>query len=441
MNKKLFLLPLCFLFSLVTITAMAAGFVQNGDNWQYEYVSGEKAADSMITAGSEKYYFNMDGNMVKDALVEYDNNFYYFDGEGKALKNTWKKISDGETGEEFWYYFGNAGKARKSGWLTDNGEKYHFTDYHMDYGWYTDENGKEYFLNGKDDGHMVTGWLPYTEDESLEHDDGRTHNGGWYYFIPETGVMVKETEKKIGTKYYAFAADGVMIDGFGMVENPNPETLADLYILKYYDKVTGVRADGWRYVEEAENEDPQMSREEGWYYFKNGVAYSAYSNTKIVSLTKGIAKINGEYYAFDQNGKMVKGLIQTEMDDPDYNGRYYYFGDDGKMKTGYVRVEESEESIDYPADSLYFNPNGVSLPMHGITVTGIAGNMLYDNGARIEAVSDRFELVKISNGHTYIVGENGVVRKTGTVTLYDGTKMKISFDGVNYSWEKVETKK
>lgn len=434
MKKKYLAIPLALLFAVSSFTSFAAGLVQNGDNRQYENADGSLASDVFRKIDGAYYYFDIDGNMAKDRLVDYEGNRYYVDGEGKKVTNAWKKCAEEGEETEYWFYFGISGKARENGWLTWEGNKYHFTDYHMDYGWYKDEEGNEYYLNAADDGHMETGWLPYSEDEELDPDGN--HKTGWYYFLP-SGKMVKDLEKKIVTKFYAFGKDGLMIDGFGVVENQNPVSLADLYLVKYYDKVTGVRADGWRYVEDANDEGASVQREDGWYYFKNGEAYTAYNNTKIINLTTGLKKIGNDYYAFDTNGKMLKGLVLAETDD-EYNGKYYYFGDDGKMKTGYVKIEDLEEtSVEAPAEYMYFNPKGTFIPYHGASVTGEVSNRLYDNGVLVTAEKDRYELYTLSTGKTYVVSEKGTFIKSGTVKLENGDKMKISYDGENYSWEKV----
>ena len=437
MKKKYLAIPFAILFAVSSFTSFAAGFVQNGDNWQYENTDGSLAYDTFKKIDGAYYYFDYDGNMAKDRLIDYDGNKYYVGEDGKKVINAWKKCAEEGEEKEYWFYFEITGKAKESGWLTWEDNKYHFSDYHMDYGWYTNEEGDEYYLNGPDDGHMEKGWLPYTENDEIDP-EGK-HQTGWYYFIPETGKMVKDQEKRIVTKFYAFGKDGLMIDGFGVVENPNPVSLADLYLVKYYDKVTGVRADGWRYVEGADDESASIQREDGWYYFKKGEAYTAYNNTNIINLTAGIKKIDNAYYAFDTNGRMIKGLIQAETDD-DYNGKYYYFGDDGKMKTGYVKIEDLDDRyyVEAPAEYMYFNPKGESIPYHGASVTGEVGNKLYENGVLVCAEKDSYELYTLSTGKTYVVSEKGIFIKSGTVKLSNGDKMKISYDGNNYSWEKVK---
>ena len=269
-TKRIAILLMVFILS-GGFTSFAAGFIQNGDSWQFEKADGTLVREGIKSVDGSTYYFDSDGNMVKDCLIQYGNDKYYFDADGKKLINGWRKLAE-ENGEEYWFYFGKDGKAKEEGWVKWNGDRYHFTDFHMDYGWYTDDEGNQYYLNSEDDGHMETGWLPYTENPEMQatEDDDENHPTGWYYFLPQNGRMLIDEEKKIATKHYAFSKDGTMIDGFGIVENKNPISLADLYVIKYYDKTSGVRADGWRYVEDADDADDSVQREDGWYYFKKG---------------------------------------------------------------------------------------------------------------------------------------------------------------------------
>jgi len=416
------------------------------ENIQYTDKDGMPVTEQFQLIGGKQVYLGADGTMVTDALIEDRGEYYYMDADGMMLKNGWKKLEDPGDGEMYWYYFGTNGKAKQEGWLMLNGKKYHFTSAHMDTGWYSepDESGTSgdpdsgetavntYYLGGEDDGAAESGWLPYkgTDENAPEKEVG------WYYFSPSTHKMVSAGEKQIGNNWYAFDANGMMVDGFATVRNPEPEGLTDRYLRKYYDPVSGARADGWRYVDDSDETAEDGTSQEGWYYFRNGKAYTAWDHTELISRTVGVAKINGEYYAFDTQGRMKTGLVLSENDDEKYNARYYYFGPEGQMKTGRVNVADSE--LNGPSDEMYFEPRFSSVPEHGMSVTGEAGGRLYDNGVPVLSERDRYALVTLSDGKTYVVSENGTLKKSGTVTLDSGVKMKISFDGENYSWEKAE---
>lgn len=432
MKKKA--LVAVFLMVVLSIqTVLAGGWTQTGDNWQYIQADGEAVYDAQKRIDGTWYYFDAEGNMVRDKVVQIGDDYYYFDAEGKRVSGDWRKAADPEDGEVYWYYLQSTGKAAKNKWLTLDGKRYHFTGPHMDSGWYTDEDGDTYFLNGKDEGWAESGWLPYKGDD--EKDVEGKMSIGWYYFDPATYKMVRETEKKINKTWYAFTEDGLMVGGFAYVQNSNPISLADLYIVKYFDELTGARVNGWKYVEESDT-DAHVQREEGWYYMKNGVPYSAYSGTKMVNLTTGVVKIDGSYYAFDTNGKMVKGLILSESDYGEENNLYYYFGDDGKMQTGYVDIVEGNEIA--PADKMYFETKGTVIPYHGASVTGVRGGKVYDNGVLRTAERDRFEKIQISDDRTYIVNAQGAMQREGAVlTLETGRKMKVVLEGENYNWVQI----
>ena len=344
MKKRFLAIPLSILLAACSFTSFAAGLVQNGDNVQYESNDGTLLFDKFQKIDGSYYYFDDNGNMAKDCLVEYESNKYYLGKDGKKLTDAWVKIQEKDNKDPYWFYFDDKGRAKEEGWLTWKGKKYHVSNYHMDYGWFMDEEGDEYYLNGPDDGHMETGWLPYTEDEEIDP-EGK-HRTGWYYFLTASGKMVKSTEKKIVSKYYAFGEDGLMIDGFGYVENYNNLSDADKFVVKYYDKITGVRADGWRYIQGEDDEDAAVKREDGWYYFKNGEASTAYSDTKLINLETGIRKIGADYYAKDQFAFELQ--YRKDLDADRYSSSYSTVGRKKDKKTieGIV-MGNSEEPYDF----------------------------------------------------------------------------------------------
>lgn len=429
------MIPAAILAAAVLLngTVFAAGLTAVGEQIQFLNGDGIPVTEEFRSVNGKNFYFDTDGNMVKDQLIRVAEDLYYVDSDGVQIRNAWKKLTDPDDGEAYWFWFGQDGKAFRDGWKSLGGKKYHFTGAHMDTGWFKDQEGNVYYLGGNDDGAAESGWLPYKGTDEA-HPEMEV---GWYYFSPATHRMFSAGEKKIGKNWYAFSDSGCMVDGFAVVENDNPQGLWDRYQTKYYEPISGARANGWKYVDDSDETAEDGTSLEGWYYFKNGIAYSAWSNTDLISSGVGVAKIDGNYYAFDTQGRMVKGLVLSENDDEKYDKRYYYFGPEGQMQTGRVNVTDSD--LNCPAEEMYFDPRFSAVPAHGMSVTGEAKGKLYDNGVPVLAEKDRYELVTLSNGKTYVVSSQGTLKKSGTVVLENEAKMKISYDGENYSWEKVNS--
>lgn len=423
MKKSKKFLALLSVSAILTIgtsfSAMAAtGWVQESNIWRYYDKDGYAVTDAWKKSGSEWYYLDSDGKMAISSLIDSDDNYYFVDKNGKMVTNTWKYAED-EDGDFYWYYFQNTGKAKKDGFLTLNEDKYHFTDGQMDSGWLQD-GGHTYYLNNEENeatyGKMQTGWL-YIDDFDDDYDTDADEEG-WYYF-QSSGKMITNDEKKINGYYYVFDENGLMLDNWVEFYSSSTATSTNSYasIFKFYNAEVGNRASGWLYLDDMFDDDGQET-EEGWYYFKNGIAYAPGYKTTEIAEGYAVAKINSKIYCFDKYGKMVTGKVDSDDD------AYYYFADNGEMKYGKVKITDSD---DLDEGTYYFSDTG-TLGEKGQSITGVKKGYLYDNGELVTA-EDGMKYAKVTvDGKDYLVNQSGKVKTSGTVKDGDGTKWTVTKD-------------
>ena len=420
MNKNKKIITVLSVATLLAAGASMSAFAATGwqnenSTWRYYDREGYVVTDSWKKSGNDYYYLDDNGNMAVNALIDDGDHFYYVDDNGKMVKNQWSYVED-EDGEYQWYYFQNSGKSKTDGFLTLDTEKYHFTDSCMDSGWLQDGEKTYYFNNDVNDrsyGSMKTGWV-YVDDFD-DSDDVDIEEEGWYYFQP-SGKMIENDEKKINGSYYVFDENGLMLDNWVNFVSKATSSDAEPNIYKYYNKENGDRANGWIYLDDMDEEDEGRDTEEGWYYFKNGIAYApGYKTTSIVD-GYSVAKINGKIYCFDETGKMITGKVDGE------GSTYYYFDDDGAMKYGKVKINDSD---DLDEGTYYFSDKG-SLGEKGQSTTGVIKGYLYDNGKLVSAEAGmKYEKV-IVDGKEYLVNQSGKVKVSGTVKDGDGTKWTVT---------------
>lgn len=377
-----------------------AGWVQTNGVWYfYNDSTGKMVTDDWATSGDNRYYLGRDGAMKTNSFID---DTYYVDGSGAMVKNSWQLISDDWGEEATWRYFGSNGKAYQDGMKQIDGVWYHFDDTEMSTGW-IDEGDYTYYF--KDSGAMATGWkwlADRDEDEWDEH---------WYYFT-SAGKLVTKTEKKIDGVNYVFDDMGRMLTGWVNTSDytssgNNDLNSTDIDELRYIDD-NGASVNGWMYLEAPED------TEYNWYYFKDGRAYSTnYKTTEVGEY--GMAKINGEYYCFDENGRLQMGVVETA-------GKIFYFSEsDGTMQTGRMTLYTD----DYYDEVFYFATSG-TIGERGAGVTGVKDGYLYKNGALVAADEGAKYALVVVDGDKYLVNESGKVKTSGTAKDADGTKYKVT---------------
>lgn len=220
---------------------------------------------------------------------------------------------------------------------------------------------------------------------------GWTQNGGQWYYYNSDGNAQTDTWKKSGDHYFYLGPDGAMMRN-ALIKDDDGN-------YSYVNEDGAKVVDQWVHIQE---ENTGVSGEaEGWYYFgSNGNAY------RRTESTEGIYKktVNGKYYAFDDNGKMLYGWVDEDGNqvDPDTEDPFtegtYYFGDadDGVMRrTQWMEYTEGSDDqsnvdgIDYSDyDSLWF---------------------YFDSSGKKYAAGSSQMVEKSINGYKYSFDQNGVM--------------------------------
>ena len=376
--------------------------------------------------------------MLTNELIEDGENYYYVDANGVMVKNTWVAIAadDDETEDVDyrWYYFGPSGKAYKdSNGKTINGKKYGFDeDGKMKFG-FVDENGSlindnddailscQYYFGTNDDGARHSGWLRYEDgfSDNEEYDDDYY----WFWFASNGKKRVDST-KKINGQTYAFDDKGVMITEF--TDKTGTGTSHGATKSKYFSdnlEDGSLKKSAWIRTSMPGSWESLAGYDDDDHWFR--------TDSQGMLITGQTKKINGKWYAFDQNGVMKDGLVLLNQDKVsgaefvyggaldedaitaddiykltlDSNQGLFYFSDDeekdGSMKTGSA-VKISLADDDY---KFYFTKTT------GQAFDGVKSHKLYRNGILQEASDDRYSVVIDSNKKLFLVGTSGNICK------------------------------
>jgi glucan-binding YG repeat protein len=444
MNRKQKTMAVLSAAALLTVgasmTAFAAGWEKDDEGiWHYYDSDGDMVTDEWAKDGSNWYYLDEDGNMLTDSWVDDD---YYVGSDGAMLVNQWIKTlgsdeedDDPEDSGEHWYYFGSKGKKVTDDSKKINGKTYYFDeDGKMLYGWHEDEDGNVYYLGSEDEGWRAESqwlWLEkpgvnYDDDDDDTEDildctdDDDCDDEGWYWFQASGKMYNGSSKKKINGYYFLFNEHGQMlyewINGTAVSVGSNAQLdgiatagSASISQMLYYqtngtDPTDGSRYTGW--VEIDGSEDVGTDDETDWYYFDKGEAkhadLSASDNTGLTDddgnqVYMMREKINGKYFAFNQNGQMQTGLQYI-------GGNMYYFDDDGYQQTGKLSSVEEEDGDTY---YYYFQTTSNG---NGKGIDGVKDNYLYFLGKRLEAEDD----YRVYNlyGSYYLVNSKGKIQKS-----------------------------
>ena len=413
------------LYTMGLAAAMTAGFAmtafagwsQEGGDWYYHHDrTGNKIEDEWVKSGDYYYYLGHDGKMKTNSLIE---DTYYVNANGVRVTNSWQYFygeDDWDEDEAGWRYFGSTGKMYQDGMKEIGGIWYHFEDGIMSTGWKEVGDYTYYF---KESGARANGW------QWMADPDEDNWGEYWYYF-GTNGKMVAGDKKKIDNKIYIFDEEGRMLTGW---VNPEDFTSTGNWDLSndntedlFFFEDSGASAEGWHFMSAPDGSDDY------WFYFKEGRAYSPEYKTTLVG-EYGMAKINDEIYCFDEGAHMVTGLIQVK------DGRYFLFDeDDGTLFTGRATISNDE----FDEQEFYFATSG-NIGKRGAGFTGMKDSRVYDNGIMLRAEDGTkyqiFDIYVDGEKRTYLVGESGKVKTSGTVKDGDGVNYKVTKSGSSYNIE------
>ncbi len=181
-------------------------------------------------------------------------------------------------------------------------------------------------------------------------------NGEWFWYDRD-GSRVEDEWKKSGDDWYWLDSE----ENGAMALDKLIEDDGDTY---YVNSTGAMVRNAWVSIVNEDQDDDEDPAEYNWYYFQsNGKAYK-----KGDSANTRFRTINGKRYAFDDDGKMLYGWVNSsgerESDEDGWKTAEYYLGDwnDGSMKTGWQKItvyddaEGKEDDMDYWFN---FKSNGV----------------------------------------------------------------------------------
>ena len=368
-----------------------------------------------------KLYFTIDGAYMTSGLYELDGEYYYVQNNGElaANKTVWVDNKNGLIPEKGnWYAFDESGKLIKTGFVNgSDGYTYYYNNTVLALG-FTKIGGDYYLFNsysGKmyKDATMWVGSNDYGIASSL------------YYFgadgkmsVPDTENGKKSIVEKDGKLYFT-------IDGAYMTSG-----LYELDGEYYYVQNNGELAANktvW-----VDNKNGLIPEKGNWYAFdesgkliKTGFVngsdgYTYYYNNTVLAL--GFTKIGGDYYLFNSySGKMYKdATMWVGSNDYGIASSLYYFGADGKMSV--PDTENGKKSIVEKDGKLYFTIDGAYMTSG---LYELDGEYYYvQNNGELAAnktvwVDNKNGLIP-EKGNWYAFDESGKLIKTGFVNGSDG---------------------
>ena len=253
---------------------------------------------------------------------------------GVRAKNQWISVENeddadvnGEEVDTLWYYFGDNGKAYKA----DSNDLKKKTC--------PDATGsRTYFFDSE--GHMVSGWVDYIEDNKTKTFYCGTENEGWaytgwQYLEPNDDLSSEDYDdlewfnfkssgeaRKSKTwyskgRYYTFDENGVMENdwyGIDVASNANGVATGNNGGENAYTSEDGSKGTGWVYTENAEESDSY------WYYLvsfktENGTVRNIPFNSQAGDSYMRAKVIKGKTYIFNAKGEMKTGLVILGNDD------------------------------------------------------------------------------------------------------------------------------
>lgn len=236
-----------------------------------------------------------------------DGLWYYLDDEGYCQIG-WRLI-DGS-----WYFFDYPYGDMTTGgpWWIDN-KPYYFADSgELLSGWGQDYAGDWYYANPSNDNVLASGWLRI--------------GGYWYYFDPYgCWLNCGGVEKINGKMYYLDLDNGRMRTGW--IKETYTDDYGDSRTDWYYADSSGVLQQGWRKIGGK------------WYYF----APESESDYGCFMCCNDVYRINGELYAFDENGALRYGWTHYSnnwSDDDGYHSHsvWVYSDSSGYVQRGWRKI-------------------------------------------------------------------------------------------------------
>lgn len=374
--------------------------------------AGSSWAD-FVTVNGSTMYKTASGKYLT-GFQKIDGEIYYFNSSGVLKKKGWIKTSDGNE-----YYASKTGALLRNQWFK-NRRKYYLTDSGAKAKGLTKIENKLYYFS--------------TTNGKLQKGKKLKDKDGSLYITNKKGIVYQNILFKFKTATYYAGADGKLAKGLTKIGNHlyffkkkgkmAAKSLKTVNGATYYFKKRG-RAARSQWVKIKGNyyyfqEDCTMAKSQfvgNWYVDENGVRKTASE-----APSSGLNKIDGKYYIYDSNGKLVKNKWVKVGEDTYYassdgsvltgvqtlNSKKYYFDEDGVLQTDSV-VE---------IDGKYYTTNE----------KGVITGTTEKSGAAIVAYAKKFL------GMVYAWG--GTSLKDGYSVVYDSKTGKLKYAWVGNTVKK-----
>lgn len=295
--------------------------------FEYDYETDEAYlvnTDTYVSEYVEESYFvyysvNADGtiNTTPGWDLVNGSSWVYIGADGTLVKG-W--VNDGG-----WYYM-NPIMAKNDSWNIDGTLYYFYSDGH-----YVEITGNGFYRYGDsciyvENGTVATGW--------------KQINGNWHYFDEGNGYMYANGYGYVDGDKYLFDHNGVMLSGGWIQYGPywyyadaSGKLAADgykvingtAYVFDYYGRMFADQTystDGYTYlIDKNGNIITWFENTPGWKEFAGNWYYVDEWHDFYVN---DFCYIDGEYYAFDNKGKMLTNAFFEKY------GHKKYYGADGK---------------------------------------------------------------------------------------------------------------
>ncbi|MBQ6655437.1 MAG: hypothetical protein IJM79_07940, partial [Erysipelotrichaceae bacterium] len=288
---------------------------------------------------------------------------------------------DDDEPEVHWYYFQNNGKAyRKKGSSqvfkkSINGKTYCFNeDGQMQYGWVDNEGqtnydddawkGADYYFGDENDGAMSIGWrlISITDDDATSQQPGDAFwdedQDRWFYFKSSGKKYTSKDGQTLNGRKYGFDESGRMIADWALGKSSSePASASDLADDNNLS-ATATNADVADYVEQFRyysSPEDGARHSKGWFKvipgayldykkYDDGSAYWYYANSNGKIVANEIKTIKSKKYAFDERGRMLKGLVLLQME-----------ADGSGWSTKYLvdKIDDDDSSLPYDSEDAF----------------------------------------------------------------------------------------
>ena len=329
-----------------------SGWQKIGDYWYYLTEKGLSLTNQWVDG--DMYYVDADGKMVTNRWIDNSN---YVGADGKKTVNTWEQV-DGK----YKYKLGD-GTYATDRLILDKG-KYYVVDYN---------------------GYMVTDDVTYVSNYNEVGDSvsGNVHAG-------KDGVLVKgwytnsfKTTYYFGDDYFSYNNGLYTIDGKTYYFQYNYLVESTTFVND--GKVYSSDSNGVVTLIDTTGQSKWIQSGNYWYYVKDGVA-----------LMNTLEEIDGSYYYFDSEGKMVSSQI-------------FYYSDNAKLYAnddGVVTMNKNAWGKTDDGKIIYYMEDGTLAYGTSLTIDNKIYSFSYDGYLQYGAVyaGDKYYLTDAYGAVTKTVG-------------------------------------